>query len=137
MTLMERPKVLIIEDDRFLTPALEFYLDEENIHSDVTHSAMEALDIIAIAEQYNAIILDIMMERPKNKTPEEIGGETGTYLYREIRKISKDIPIIILSILPKDRIDIDFSKSNVLYVPKPIESEAEELIRKVKDSIGV
>jgi len=64
-------------------------------------SVKEALEEFRIhKDNYGIIILDIMM--PKGEfTPEEThkGRTTGLVLLEKLREISKDIPIIILTVL--------------------------------------
>ena len=93
--------ILFIDDDyKRVSSHIEMLEIQSYIVNSVT-SAKEALEEFKIHKgNYDIIILDIMM-RKDEFTPEEThhGRTTGLVLLEKIREISKDIPIIILTVL--------------------------------------
>jgi DNA-binding response OmpR family regulator len=94
-------------------------------------------DVIPIFQEYvheiGLIILDIIIP-PLDKYSEDQsngGTTTGLLLLKEIRKINKEIPIIIFSIRRKSGIEMNFENNNVVrYLQKPIETA--ELVNYIK-----
>jgi DNA-binding NtrC family response regulator len=78
-----RPRVLVVDDDRGIREALRFEL-EPRYEVDLTSSAAEG--IAAVAAHPMVILLDIKMK-----------GEDGFHAYREIRKVDAAVPIIFHS----------------------------------------
>lgn len=90
--MKKNPKVLIIEDDKFISKAMKYKFEEAKFSVKVTRTAEEGLKIL---EKWvpNAIVLDILLP-----------GIDG---YEFLRKAKddpklKDIPVIVASNLPED-----------------------------------
>lgn len=83
--------VLVVDDDQISCTNACLCLDEIGMKNDYALSGKEAIEKVADAHEYGndyfAVILDLVM-------PEQDGIETA---YRIRKKISSDIPIIILS----------------------------------------
>ena len=81
---MEKPTVLVVDDDREIARAIGQLLEMEDCKVIKAYNGMEALDIVS-TQSIQLIILDIMM--PK------LDGLSATMKIRQ----NKNIPIIILS----------------------------------------
>ena len=82
-------RVLVADDEAAMTRALEALLKREHYSVDVVNNGQDALDY-GLAENYDALVLDIMM--PK------LDGIRATLKIRE----NSSIPIIILSAKTED-----------------------------------
>ncbi|WP_462175169.1 response regulator [Pseudoalteromonas gelatinilytica] len=119
-------KVLIVEDDKYFSSDLAELLDFEDITSVVKNSADEFWPELDNLDEYDAILLDIMMRKGtqlSNAGP----GETGELLFNEIRRRS-NIKVIVLSAKNKNEINIKFNKKNVKYLAKPLSGNLQELL---------
>lgn len=118
-------KILIVEDDKFITDILQESL--ELFDYDVT--VINHIDEIAEFSNFNkykVILLDIMM---KTEGQLNLGkfSESGEAAYELIRKDSPNTKVIVMTALERDDIDIDFSNENTLYMKKPF-SELEQIL---------
>ncbi|OGY45364.1 MAG: hypothetical protein A3A24_00380 [Candidatus Buchananbacteria bacterium RIFCSPLOWO2_01_FULL_46_12] len=89
---MPKTKILIIEDDKFLSRLIKDSLDPEKFEVAVALSADEGIDQ-AIIDRPALIVLDILLP-----------GKDGFTCLREMKKNPKikNIPVIILSNLGQD-----------------------------------
>lgn len=78
-------KILVVDDDVDLTVMLGQYLQAEGLRIEIVHSGEDALEKVAGPEQFDAIILDVML--PKI---------SGVEVLRRIRETS-DVPVIMLT----------------------------------------
>ncbi len=85
MSLMNKKKILLIDDEDFIRDVVKDCLEMEDIHSDGVETSEQGLELIT-RNNYNLILLDRNLG--KGKVEEVI---------EEIHKIDKDIPIIILT----------------------------------------
>ena len=114
-------RILLAEDERSLSRAVIALLEKNNYSADAVYDGAEALEYLT-AENYDAVILDIMM--PK------MDGIQATMRIRE----EKNIPIIMLSAKSED-----YDKVTGLnvgaddYVTKPFSPL--ELIARVKSQL--
>jgi len=116
---MKTRKILLAEDDRNLGSLLKNYLNIKNFDTVLCESGREALESFSQSD-FDLCILDIMMP--------EIDGLT---LAREMRKISKDIPVIFLTAknLKEDVIE-GFKSGADDYITKPFSMD--ELIYRIE-----
>lgn len=121
-------KILLIEDDKFLTNDVEVILD---IYGFQTKTINNVDDITKIDDfsKYKCIFLDIMM-RSDGVLPMKKHKESGEAAFEYIRKNSKTVPIFIISAMDRNDIDIDFKSKNVNYIKKPF-SGMEQLLKLV------
>lgn len=78
-------RVLLVEDEKKLTQALEYISKKEKINMDVTHSGTEGLHM-AESISYDVIILDIMLP--------EMDGLT---ILKELRNKGNATPVLLLT----------------------------------------
>lgn len=112
-------KVLIIDDDIDIAELISLILKKEQIDSDIITEPKKAIKILQKENNYDLILLDIMM-------PEL----SGTELCLEIRK-TVDIPIIFVS-ARKELVDkmLGYEIGGDDYITKPFDNT--ELVLKVK-----
>jgi DNA-binding response OmpR family regulator len=84
-------KVLLVEDDRRLAESLRRSLVEARVTVDVTHNGEDGL-AAAAANQYDAVVLDVMLPRLN-----------GLEVARRLREQSVETPILMLT--ARDSID--------------------------------
>lgn len=127
-------KILFIDDDVKRVHSHTEMMGIEGYEIEMKTSAQEALEDFRIhKDDYDIIILDIMM--PKDEfTREEtnFGRTTGLVLLEKLREISKDIPIIVLTVLRDPSVVEKARKLGVAeYLLKPhLPSKLIEIIRK-------
>lgn len=121
-------KILIIEDDRSLSGDIKIILDFYDYEVNIINRVDDLVNIPDFSI-YHCIMLDIMM---KTEGTLNMAGykESGEAAFAYIRKISSKTPIIIMSAMDKDDIQINFKKDNVSYIKKPF-SGMDQLLEKV------
>ena len=118
---MEKPTVLVVDDDREIARAIGKLLELEDCKVIKAYNGMEALDIVS-TQSIQLIILDIMM--PK------LDGLSATMRIRQ----SKNIPIIILSAKTEESDKIlGLSMGADDYITKPYSPA--ELVARVKSQL--
>lgn len=85
---MKKNRILIIDDDSRNIFALKAVLSSKGFECLVSHSALEALDLLRGSEQVDAILLDMMMP--------DMDGYQAIPLIRQIGK-RKDAPVIAVT----------------------------------------
>ena len=78
-------RVLLAEDERSLSRAIIALLEKHNYSADAVYDGQEALDYLE-AENYDAVILDIMMPRLD-----------GLSVLRTLRERGSQIPVLLLT----------------------------------------
>jgi CheY-like chemotaxis protein len=125
-------KVLLIEDDRFLIDDLKTFIEFEGHSCTIYSGPDEVIENLKELQQFDVIILDIMMSRGSYLQDEDPDFETGELLYLRIRKELPDLRILIISAKNFTEMQINFSRErNVETVSKPFSSTASELISKI------
>jgi DNA-binding response OmpR family regulator len=109
-------KILLIEDDKFLTNDLEVILDIYDYQTETLNN-VDGIVNIDDFEQYKCVFLDVMM-RSSGILMMKNFKESGEAAYSYIREKSQ-VPIFIMSAMDKDDIKINFNKPNVTYIKKP------------------
>ncbi len=118
---MEKPCVLVVDDDREIVKAIAINLESEGYKVMPAYDGMQALDIIS-SHSVQLILLDVMM--PK------LDGLSATMKIRQ----DKNIPIIILSARSEDSDKIlGLSLGADDYVTKPFNPM--ELMARVKSQL--
>ena len=125
-------KVLLIEDDRFLIDDLKTFIEFEGHSCTIYTGPDQVIENLKELQQFDVIILDIMMSRGSYLQDEDPDFETGELLYLRIRKQLPDLRILIISAKNFTEMKINFSgERNVETVSKPFSSTASELISKI------
>lgn len=111
--------ILLIDDDEKTTSFLVEYLRETCGYA--VDNVVEAGEVIARLKEnkYDAIILDMMMPVPASWTVDEkkeaqFGLNTGGILFRQIRKLNSNVPILVLTARESSLID-----KNTSHLRKP------------------
>ena len=78
-------RILLAEDERSLSRAVIALLEKNNYSADAVYDGEEALEYLA-AENYDAVILDIMMP-----------GMDGLTVLRKLRERGSRIPVLLLT----------------------------------------
>lgn len=118
---MDKPCVLVVDDDREIVGVIAKLLEKESIDVVRAYNGMEALDVL-MQKSVQLIILDVMM--PK------LDGLSATMKIRQ----TQNIPIIILSAKTEDSDKIlGLSMGADDYVTKPFNSM--ELVARVKSQL--
>ncbi|WP_042142399.1 response regulator transcription factor [Paucisalibacillus sp. EB02] len=116
---MERPIILIVEDEEKLSRVLQLELEYENYRTQIADNGKDALRLMQ-EKEWDLVLLDIMI-------PELSGLE----VLRRIRRIDEDTPIILLTARDAvhDKVSgLDIGAND--YVTKPF--QIEELLARVR-----
>lgn len=104
---MKKYNILVVDDDKAITDAIEVYLTNENYNIFKAYDGFQALDILK-TEDIHLVIMDIMMPN--------MDGTRATIKIRE----QKQIPIIMLSAKSEDTdkiLSLNFGADD--YITKP------------------
>ena len=112
-------KLLYAEDEKDLAEAVTDILEASDYIVDTVYDGVSALNYAAM-EQYDGIILDVMMP-----------GKNGIEVLKELRQKGNNVPVLILSAKTEveDRIT-GFDSGADDYLPKPFVKE--ELLSRVR-----
>ena len=116
-------RILLAEDERSLSRAVIALLEKNNYSADAVYDGAEALEYLA-AENYDAVILDIMM--PKMD---------GLTVLRKLRERGSHIPVLLLtakSEIEDKVLGLDTGAND--YLTKPI--NAKRLYSCIANQIG-
>src|SRR3954464_6119620 len=83
-------KVLIADDQPAVCSALQLLFELHGLTSVVVNRPEDALDLIA-TEDIGAVVQDM------NFTQEKTSGEEGVTLFRAIKKLDGDLPVVLLT----------------------------------------
>jgi DNA-binding NtrC family response regulator len=83
-------KVLIVDDQRAICTALELLFEHHHIETVVATGPAEVLDLIA-SEDIGVVVQDM------NFTANKTSGEEGVALFRAIRTLDGDLPVILMT----------------------------------------
>lgn len=127
MNLIQKPNILIVEDDRDFVGALMAVLSSQPYSLDVAHTKDEAMAKIA-KNKPSLVLLDIMLDRV----------DDGFTICRELKSDPQywDIPIIAMSAISRDA-DLDPGIGDHFkvdeFLAKPV--KAKDLLEKIKQFI--
>jgi two-component system response regulator ResD len=82
---MNKKKILVIDDEEFIRDLVKDFLEMEDIHTEGAETSEQGLELMT-RNNYNLILLD-----------RNLGEGKAEGIIEQIRKINKDIPIIILT----------------------------------------
>ena len=106
-------KVLIVDDQPAVRTALEVLFALHGLESLTAASPEEALDLVA-SEDIGAVVQDM------NFTQHDTTGENGVALFRALRRLDADLPIVILTAWGSFEIAVQLVKEGANdYLAKP------------------
>lgn len=117
-------RILIVEDETALALGLKFNFEQEGYEAVVAGDGPTALETFRQAQpQFNLVVLDVMLP-----------GMSGYDICRELRKIDKQVPVLVLSArtLSEDRM-LGFDAGCDQYMNKPF--ALPELLSRVRNLI--
>lgn len=113
-------RILLAEDEKELREALKVILERNNFTVDAVSNGIEALEYINYGDEYDCLVLDIMM--PKMD---------GLSVIKKLREKGSNLPILILSAKQEieDRVNgLDLGAND--YLVKPFNSD--ELLARIR-----
>jgi len=117
MMMTEKVRILVVDDDESIRKYIAKLLSQSGYDVVTASTGKDALNELRSKQEVSLVILDILM-------PEMDGLETLT----EIKKISKDMPVLMLSALGQTNIIVKAMKAGATdYLVKPFEEEELEL----------
>ena len=117
-------KVLIVDDQPAVRTALQVLFDLNGLESLTAASPEEALDLVA-SEDIGAVVQDM------NFTQHDTTGESGVALFRAVRNLDADLPIVLLTAWGSFEIAVQLVKEGANdYMAKPWDDE--KLVRIVR-----
>jgi len=119
MVRIMKKKILIVDDEMEVCNLIKDVLKTEGFEAEAVYSGKDCIEKVK-ANGYNLVILDIMM-------PDLSGSDVLGIL----RKDGKKIPVIYVTVVPRDDVD---TKRVSGFVQKPFKNE--DLIKTVKKAIG-
>ena len=120
-------KVLIADDQPAVCAALQLLFELHGLPSVVVNRPDEALDLIA-TEDIGAVVQDM------NFTQEKTSGEEGVALFRAIKKLDPDLPVVLLTAWSSLETAVSLVKEGASdYMAKPWDDD--KLARVVKNLV--
>jgi two-component system response regulator AtoC len=117
MNITDKIKILVVDDDDSIRRYIAKLLTQNGYDVSTVSNGKDAINELRTGAEVSLVILDILM-------PEMDGLETLT----EIRKLSSDIPVLMLSALGQTNIIVKAMKAGATdYLVKPFEEEELEL----------
>ncbi|MFD2210660.1 response regulator transcription factor [Virgibacillus halophilus] len=116
---MDKPAILIVEDEQKLSRVLQLELDYENYQTEIADNGKEALRLIQ-EKDWDLVLLDIMLP-----------GLSGLEILRRTRRKDQETPIILLTARDQvyDKVSgLDQGAND--YVTKPF--QIEELLARIR-----
>jgi DNA-binding NtrC family response regulator len=114
-------KVLIVDDQPAVRTALEVLFELHGLESLTAKTPEEALDLVA-REDIGAVVQDM------NFTQHDTSGVNGVALFRAMRELDADLPIVILTAWGSFEVAVQLVKEGAAdYMAKPW--DAEKLVR--------
>jgi DNA-binding NtrC family response regulator len=117
-------KVLIADDQPAVCAALQLLFELHGLPSVVVNRPDEALDLIA-TEDIGAVVQDM------NFTQEKTSGEEGVALFRAIKKLDADLPVVLLTAWSSLETAVSLVKEGASdYMAKPWDDDKLALVVK-------
>lgn len=126
-------KILIIDDDRFLTTSIQSALHSRGYTLTVLNKARELTENVAVIDQHDLVLLDLMMRKPPGLVINP-GEETGEALFRLIRQNHKTIPVIVMTGKENEEVQTKFNKLGITVLSKPLDACFEDLYEAIRDA---
>ncbi|MGD8376341.1 MAG: sigma-54 dependent transcriptional regulator [Acidobacteriota bacterium] len=109
----KKPKVLVVDDQPSVRNALEVMLDVHGIDHAAAPGPEEALEILA-REEIGVVIQDMNFGR------QETSGREGTELFRRIREVQPDVPVLLMTAWASLESAVQLIKEGATdYIQKP------------------
>ena len=106
-------KVLVVDDQRAICTALEVLFELHGIETLVANGPSEVLDLIA-SEDIGVVVQDM------NFTASRTTGEEGVALFRAIRALDRDLPVLLMTAWTSLETVVALIKEGAVdYVAKP------------------
>ena len=122
-------KVLIIDDQPAVRTALETLLEVHGLPTVSVASPDEALDLLA-TEDIGAVVQDM------NFTQENTDGAEGTALFRSVRALDPDMPVLLMTAWTALEAAVTLIKEGAAdYIAKPWDDD--KLVRTVKNLVNL
>jgi DNA-binding response OmpR family regulator len=111
--MTKKPRILIVDDDSMMAKTIADIIKTKGFEAVVAGSASEALDNI-LAFSFDGVISDIKM-------PEV----NGTDLYRTIKKIQPDLPVVLMTAYSDDNsVKEGLEEGAIAVLSKPLDMNA-------------
>jgi len=105
---MERPRILVVDDEAVTTNSIKDYLSEriecEILVKDNGETALAALS----EEKYDILLLDMKMP-----------GISGKEVLRNVIKEKIEINILVITKIDDPELSIELNDNGIEYIPKP------------------
>ncbi len=124
--------VLIVDDDRYLTDSMSYFLRKYGYSVDIVNKYSE-LDFNKIRRRYDVVVLDLMMRRPLD-VYNDPRKETGEYIYEKIRDLDPKQKIIIVTAVDSPGLMGRFKDEQVKVFKKPLDAKFSALIEAIKNA---
>ena len=122
-------KVLIVDDQPAVRTALETLLEVHGLSPVSVSTPEEALHLIA-TEDIGAVLQDM------NFTQQETSGDEGRRLFRSIRELDPDMPVLLMTAFSSLERAVELIKEGASdYLAKPWDNE--KLVRTVKNLVSL
>jgi DNA-binding NtrC family response regulator len=120
-------KVLIADDQPAVCSALQLLFELHGLASIVVNRPEDALDLVA-TEDIGAVVQDM------NFTQEHTAGEEGVALFRAIKKLDPDLPVVLLTAWSSLETAVSLVKEGAAdYMAKPWDDD--KLVRVVQNLV--
>jgi len=90
--MSDQLRILIVDDDQRMARTLKDILTVKGYQADVAHSGVKALEEIA-ETHFDCLLSDIKMP-----------GMNGVELFRAVRKIRRDLPVVLMTAYAYDEL---------------------------------
>ena len=125
-------KIVLIEDDPDCYENYQVFLEERGHEVTVYSEADTVIQEFNLICKADVIILDLMIQLGTKINPNE-ATETGTAIYKRIRKVAPDVPIVVLTARSRSDVWDDFQNDKqVKYLGKPV-SDLEKFHKTIAD----
>ena len=122
-------KVLIVDDQPAVRSALETLFELNDLPAVPVSTPEEALNLLA-TEDIGAVVQDM------NFTQEQTSGAEGTRLYRAIRELDPDMPVLLMTAWSSLESAVQLIKEGASdYIAKPWDND--KLVRTVKNLVNL
>jgi FixJ family two-component response regulator len=122
-------KVLIVDDQPAVRAALETLFELNDLPAVAVSAPEEALNLLA-TEDIGAVVQDM------NFTQEQTSGAEGTRLYRAIRELDPDMPVLLMTAWSSLESAVLLIKEGASdYIAKPWDND--KLLRTVKNLVNL
>lgn len=125
-------KILFIEDNPEFSSIVADLLRDAGHVVEIVSSADDAITILARHQEFDLVILDIMMMLG-SRIKESEASETGIAIYKRLRKLNNNIRVLVLTALSKKDIWSEFNNDPLAkYFGKPIPKDTSRFLAIIK-----